>query len=111
MVFAPHEIDHVIAFKHGGPTELDNLALSCALCNQHKGSDLTSIDPDTGQIVALFHPRQMEWTDHFQWEDAVLVPLSPTGRVTVQLLQLNWADRIEERLLLMKAGLHPPEDR
>ena len=32
VVFAPHEIDHIIAEKHGGPTEANNLALSCMLC-------------------------------------------------------------------------------
>src|SRR5437660_5262417 len=45
--FAPHEIDHVIAEKHGGLTEANNLALSCSLCNKQKGSDLTSIDTET----------------------------------------------------------------
>ena len=34
--FAPHEIDHIIAEKHGGLTEAENLALSCTLCNKHK---------------------------------------------------------------------------
>jgi len=34
VAFANHEIDHIIAQKHGGPTEADNLALSCVLCNK-----------------------------------------------------------------------------
>ncbi|MGV2390826.1 MAG UNVERIFIED_CONTAM: HNH endonuclease [Microcystis novacekii LVE1205-3] len=37
--FAPHEIDHIIAEKHGGRTEAENLALSCTLCNKYKGSE------------------------------------------------------------------------
>ncbi|MCI5157424.1 MAG: HNH endonuclease [Candidatus Electrothrix sp. AUS1_2] len=32
ITFAPHQIDHVIAEKHGGATEQDNLALACILC-------------------------------------------------------------------------------
>ncbi|OQW86515.1 MAG: restriction endonuclease [Thiotrichaceae bacterium IS1] len=52
VVLVSHQIDHIIAEKHGGLTEADNLALSCAVCNKHKGSDLASIDPDTNQIVA-----------------------------------------------------------
>lgn len=60
-VFAVHEIDHIIAEKHGGPTEADNLALSCALCNKYKGSDIASVDPDTGEIVPLYHPRRARW--------------------------------------------------
>ena len=39
--FAPHWIDHIVAEKHGGTTESDNLANSCVLCNQKKGSDLS----------------------------------------------------------------------
>ena len=29
-----HEIDHVIAQKHGGATAADNLAYACAQCNR-----------------------------------------------------------------------------
>jgi len=39
-----HEIDHIIAVKHGGQTGLTNLALCCAVCNKHKGTDIASID-------------------------------------------------------------------
>lgn len=52
-----HEIDHIRATKHAGLTSAANLCLSCFQCNRHKGSDLTSIDPVTDQIVPLFHPR------------------------------------------------------
>ena len=31
VTFAPHWIDHIIAEKHGGKTEADNLANSCVL--------------------------------------------------------------------------------
>jgi len=103
-VFAAHEIDHIIAEKHGGPTEADNLALSCALCNKYKGSDIASVDTDTGEIVPLYHPRRARWSEHFQLSQAQFVPLTPTGRATVRLLQLNHPDRIEERKLLIAAG-------
>jgi 5-methylcytosine-specific restriction endonuclease McrA len=53
----PHEVDHVVATKHKGETTLENLALSCFNCNRHKGSDLSSIDSETGQITPLFNPR------------------------------------------------------
>jgi len=33
------------------------------------------------------------------------VPLTAIGRVTIQLLQLNRKDRIEERQLLLEAGI------
>lgn len=51
-------IDHVIAEKHGGPTQSDNLCLSCYWCNSFKGSDISSVDWGAdGAIVPLFNPR------------------------------------------------------
>ena len=110
ITFAAHEIDHIIAQKHGGATESDNLALSCTLCNKHKGSDIASLDPDTGELVALFNPRLQNWTDHFRLHNAEILPLTPTGRATARLLHLNDPDRIEERELLIVVGLLPPLD-
>ena len=107
-VLAVHEVDHVISQKHGGPTKADNLALSCALCNKFKGSDLSSLDADTGQIVPLYNPRRDLWSDHFQLSSGQFVPLTPTGRVTVRVLQLNKPDRTEERKLLIAAGIFRP---
>jgi hypothetical protein len=110
VTLAAHWVDHVVAEKHGGQTLEDNLALSCVLCNQHKGSDLTSIDPESSAIVALFHPRRDRWADHFRLNGARIEPLTPTGRVTVRLLQLNHPERIEEREILVAAGLLKPTD-
>lgn len=53
-----HEVDHVIARKHGGQTVAKNLALSCLSCNRHKGSDLAIFDPISNEIVPLFNPRR-----------------------------------------------------
>ena len=63
--FMPHEADHVYAEKHGGETTVANLCLSCWMCNRHKGTDLTSLDPLTGKITPLFHPRNDVWKEHF----------------------------------------------
>ncbi len=104
--FASHQIDHIIAEKHGGLTELNNLALSCTLCNKHKGSDLTSIDPKTEKIEPLFNPRQDLWLEHFQIKDGVIIPLTATGRVTEKLLQFNLTERIQERKLLIEAKIY-----
>ena len=107
LTLASHWVDHIVAEKHGGHTEESNLALSCVLCNQHKGSDLTSIDPQSGQITPLFHPRRDQWFDHFRLVEANIEPLTPIGRVTVRLLQLNQPDRVEERRLLLGLRLPP----
>ncbi|MEP7125179.1 MAG: HNH endonuclease signature motif containing protein [Byssovorax sp.] len=108
LAFAGHEVDHVTAQKHGGATELENLALSCALCNKHKGSDLASIDPETGALTPLYHPRRERWSEHFRIEQGTLLPLTAMARVTVRLLHLNHRDRIIERELLIVAGLIRP---
>lgn len=107
LTLATHWVDHIVAEKHGGRTDVDNLALCCALCNRHKGSDLTSIDPQSGQITPLFHPRRDRWLDHFRLVGPRIEPTTPTGRVTVRLLQLNHPDRVEERELLLRLRLLP----
>jgi hypothetical protein len=108
MALVSHEVDHVVALKHGGSTDADNLALSCALCNKHKGSDLASIDPDTGALTPLFHPRRQRWSEQFQIVDAMIVPLTPAGRATARLLQINHSDRLAVRALLIAAELIRP---
>jgi hypothetical protein len=101
----PHEVDHVIALKHGGKTESANLALSCTLCNKHKGSDLASFDGETERIAPLFHPRRDHWQEHFSLSDGLIVPKTAIGRVTVRLLQLNRPEQVLERQLLSAAGV------
>lgn len=110
ITLATHPVDHVIAEKHGGATADENLALACTICNLHKGSDLSSVDPLSGEVVRLFHPRRDRWSDHFRLVEGRLEPLTPTGRVTARLLQFNAPARVEERLLLVAAGLiQPPQ--
>jgi hypothetical protein len=98
VAFFPHEVDHVVAEKHGGATDPDNLALACWRCNRHKGSDLTSFDPQTRQLSPLFNPRTQVWAEHFAYERERIVGLTPEGRTTVNLLRLNSEDRLSERL-------------
>ncbi|MAS33223.1 MAG: HNH endonuclease [Anaerolineaceae bacterium] len=105
--FMPHEIDHIYAEKHGGATVLDNLCFSCWICNRHKGTDLTSLDPLTGGITPLFHPRFDIWLEHFTLDGPLIQPLSARARVTIQLLQMNKRERVDERRLLISLGYYP----
>jgi hypothetical protein len=100
LAFYPHEVDHVIAEKHGGMTEIENLAYACWRCNRHKGSDLTSFDPETQQLSPLFNPRTQVWTEHLAFDGERVAGLTPEGRTTVNLLQLN----VEERLIERRSG-------
>jgi hypothetical protein len=102
------EMEHIIAEKHDGTTDSENLALSCPCCNRFKGSDLGSIDPQTQQLTAFFHPRLQQWLDHFRLEGGSIVPLTPEGRVTAKILQFNLAERILEREQLIQMGAYPP---
>lgn len=102
-----HQTDHVVAEKHGGPTTLENLALSCTLCNRRKGSDLSSIDPATAQIVPLFNPRTQVWSSHFRLEGSRIVGPTPEGRTTVELLQINAYERLLERHEWIQSGRYP----
>jgi 5-methylcytosine-specific restriction endonuclease McrA len=95
--FFSHEIDHIIAEKHNGKTEQDNLAYTCWRCNRYKGSDLGSFDPQTNRFNFLFNPRKQKWSEHFKIENSTIMGLTPEGRTTVKLLQLNTPERIEER--------------
>lgn len=97
VAFFPHEVDHVIAEKHGGTTEEGNLAYTCWRCNRYKGSDLGSFDPQTGAFSFLFHPRTQQWLEHFKFEGTILVGMTPEGRTTIKLLQLNSEERCLER--------------
>ncbi len=101
-------VDHIIAEKHGGPTEADNLCLSCYWCNSHKGSDISSVDWDgMGDVTPLFNPRKHTWADHFQLRGAMIQPLTPEGRVTARLLRFNDPQRILEREMLLRLDEYP----
>jgi hypothetical protein len=107
----PHEPDHVIAIKHGGQTESENLAYACFDCNRAKGSDIASIDPDTGRLTSLYSPRTSIWGEHFRFNGPVIEPRTATGRVTVRLLKMNLPVRVAIRESLMRAGHFPAPDR
>lgn len=105
--FFPHEPDHIVAQKHGGATGESNLALCCSLCNKHKGTDLASLDPMSGEVALLYHPRRDRWAEHFQLVGLRIEGLSPSGRATVRLLRLNRVECLDERALLVGAELWP----
>ena len=95
---------HIISRKHDGSSDPDNLAYACLRCNAWKGSDVGSLDPQTGAYVSLFHPRRQHWDDHFELRGAVIEPRTTVGRATARLLKLNLDKRIVERQLLAAAG-------
>jgi hypothetical protein len=105
-------VEHITPRSRSGETNLDNLALACEGCNSHKHAKIEAYDPITGEIVALYHPRQQRWYRHFRWNDdfTLIVGITPTGRATVEALQLNREGLINLRQVLYEAGEHPPVD-
>jgi hypothetical protein len=107
----PLVIDHIQPVSKGGQTIEDNLALSCQTCNNYKYNKTEAIDPVTGQLVPLFHPRRMEWNQHFVWnEDTTqMLGITPTGRATVALFQTNREGVVNMRRVLVIMNEHPPD--
>ncbi len=97
-------IEHTIPRQHRGTDDASNLALACHQCNLHKGTNLSSFDPDTDENVRLFNPRRDRWVDHFKLDGAVIVGLTPVGRTTAWLLQMNSEERLEWRRVLLALG-------
>lgn len=104
-------IDHVIARQHQRDDRADNLCFCCPKCNRKKGPNLSGIDPATQAVVPLFHPRRQVWSEHFRMNGPLIVGLTPTGRATVTVLDLNHEDRVIFRESLIEEGLWPQPSR
>ena len=101
------QVDHVISRKHGGLSDIENLAYACVLCNRRKSSDVAAIDGHSGEIVRLFHPREDLWADHFELDGCSIRALSEAGAATAGLLRFNAPERLAERSLLQSLGSYP----
>lgn len=106
---ATFHIDHVHPRNLGGPTNLSNLALACVSCSLRKWARVSAADPETGAIVSLFNPCTQDWCEHFSWSDAILLPLSASGRATVEALAMNRPIILSIREEEMVRGRHPPD--
>ena len=106
-------IEHIIARQHGGTTSLDNLCIRLLDMQPEKGTQPSGIDPETGLVTALFHPREHLWLEHFSARVATHIPrgieirgLTPVGRTTVRVLALNEDMRQTVRYELWLEGLY-----
>src|SRR5688572_18516230 len=82
---APFQVDHIIAEKHHGPTNADNLSWSCLYCNSFKGPNIAGWSDEEQTVVRLFHPRRDEWYEHFAWDGPRLQGLTTIGHVTIDV--------------------------
>jgi hypothetical protein len=105
---ASFHIEHIRPLAKAGVTTAGNLALACPSCNLHKSDRLIAPDPESGQVVPLYHPRTHSWAAHFAWRRTTLIGLTPAGRATVAALDLNHSRRLRVREAEVKFGLFPP---
>ncbi|MDQ3257599.1 MAG: HNH endonuclease [Acidobacteriota bacterium] len=103
------QVEHIISRKHGGSSELENLALACVFCNRYKGSDVATLTPETSNLVRFYNPRVMRWREHFRLHGVLIESLTEIGEATVRILQMNHDDQILEREVLSRRGRYPSE--
>ncbi len=108
----PFDVEHIVPICLGGSNVEGNLAYSCNGCNICKDIKTEAHDPADGKLTPLFHPRIHQWGDHFAWDESGLLikGLTPTGRTTVEYLQLNREELMNLREILILAGKHPPKE-
>jgi hypothetical protein len=94
------QIDHIVAEKHSWQSVKENPALACPHCNRYKGPNIAGIDPVTGELVRLFHPRVDIWDEHFRVEAGRLIGFTLAGRTTVEVLNMNTEERVAIRVAL-----------
>jgi HNH endonuclease len=88
-------IDHIVSLKHGGKSDLGNLAYTCPDCNYNKGANLgTYLNPSERIFVPLFHPRLDIWNEHFEELDGFILSKTPEGEATIRVLMINLPERI-----------------
>jgi hypothetical protein len=97
LPIARFHLEHIIARQHGGSDAPENLALACHHCNLHKGPNLAGVDPQTGTVERLFDPRQNSWETHFERRGVLILGLTPSGRATVAVLDMNSEPQLDLR--------------
>ena len=103
------QFEHIISRKHGGSSELENLAFACVFCNRYKGSDIASLKPGTNQLVRFYNPRTDRWSEHFQLKGILIEFVTEIGEATVRILQMNHSDQLLEREVLRRRARYPTQ--
>jgi hypothetical protein len=113
FVYGTMEIEHIIPLAKGGTNDAINLCLACSRCNAYKHTHTQGLDTETGEMVALFNPRTQRWSEHFAWDNdnpAIIVGITPCGKVTINILKMNLPVSVKFRQWLAASGKYPPAD-
>ncbi len=102
-------IDHIIPNDDDSP---ENLALACFHCNRRKSNKISVYDERIKKEISLFNPRTDNWKDHFAWSDdkITIIAKTETGKITIDLLELNRERILQIRLADVAVKRHPPEE-
>jgi HNH endonuclease len=102
-------VEHIIPLCRQGSDDVANLALACRSCNLRKGIRISGIAPASNLETQFFHPRQDQWSEHFQVEakSGQIIGLTAVGAVTVAYLEMNSGAQIAARQLWIRLGLFP----
>lgn len=105
------EFEHIVPTSADGQTIDRNLCLSCSTCNRCKSTRQTATDPQTNEMVPLFHPQNQSWDKHFAWSKSAteIVALTSTGRATCLALKMNRPQLVLIRKMWVRANKHPPD--
>lgn len=106
----PFEVDHIVPLAKGGLDTPTNWALACRACNLHKSDAVDGSDPLTNHAESLFSPRIQIWEDHFEIQNEPPFHLkgkTPTGRATIERLQMNSPAQLAARTQWVELGLFP----
>lgn len=103
--FYNFHIDHIRSLKHGGSSEINNLAYCCPDCNHFKGTDIGSYT-DENELVRFFNPRIEVWEDNFEIVNGLVLGKNGIAKVTEQIFKFNDVDRVIFRIELIKLGFY-----
>lgn len=102
-------IDHILPNEDDSP---ENLALACFHCNRRKSNKTFVFDEQNAKEIPLFNPRADFWKDHFEWSDdgIMIIAKTETGRITIDLLELNRERILQIRRADVAVNRHPPNE-
>lgn len=105
----PFEVEHIDPTSRSGSDDESNRALACRSCNVFKSDRIDGFDEVTGEIVRLFHPRIDVWEEHFRVDidSGNILGLTPAGRATIAVLQMNRPSQVSARRQWAQLALFP----
>ena len=106
--FLSFHVEHVVAKQHGGTDDPDSFASPARNATGPRGRTWQGFQ--VASSIPLFNPRRQSWKRHFRWENTILVGRTFSGKVTVQVLNINDPSRVMLRENLLFEGRFPPDE-